>query len=98
MHALRAIRRLAEGRKEAPIAAIFDSRILQSPPERGSRAGYDGAKRRKGSQIPIAVDTLGHLLALGVTAARAQDREQVKQLAEEIQEVTGAEEWLRSHY
>ena len=35
-----------------------------------------------------AVDTLGHLLALHVTPASAQDREQVDILAEEVQEVT----------
>src|SRR5207302_10855310 len=36
---LRAVLRLAEGRNEAPSAAIFDSRTLQSSPERGHRAG-----------------------------------------------------------
>lgn len=39
-----------------------------------ARAGYDGAKRRKGSKAHIAVDTLGQLLALYVTAASEQDR------------------------
>ena len=33
----------------------------------------------------IAVDTLGHLLALAVTPANQQDREQVGQLAEAVQ-------------
>jgi hypothetical protein len=37
-------------------------------------AGYDGAKRRKGSKVHLAVVTLGHLLALHVTAADEQDR------------------------
>ena len=49
-----------------------------------------GAKRRKGSKVHIAVDTLGHLLALKVTAADQGDREQVAALAEQIQEVTGS--------
>ena len=35
-----------------------------------------------------AVDTLGHLLALHVTAASEQDRFQVEQLAEEVQQIT----------
>lgn len=35
------------------------------------------------------VDTLGHLLALKVTAASEQDRAQVGALAEREQEVTG---------
>jgi transposase len=88
-HDLRAVLRLAEGRAAAPSAAIFDSRTLRSTPESGGRAGYDGAKRQKGSKLHAAVDTLGHLLALHVTPADAQDRAQVGQLAAAVQEVTG---------
>lgn len=89
VHDLRTLLRLAAGRKEQPSAAIFDSRTLQSSPESGERAGYDGAKRRKGSQTHMAVDTLGHLLALLVTPANEQDRDQVGQLAQAVQTVTG---------
>ncbi len=85
---LRALLRLAQGRNEQPSAAIFDSRTLQSTPESGARAGYDGAKRRKGSKIHLAVDTLGNLLALQVTPASDQDRAQVAQLAQQVQTVT----------
>jgi len=88
VHDLRAVLRLAKGRKEQPTAAIFDSRTLQSSPESGHRAGYDGAKRKKGSKTHIAVDTLGHLLALYVTPANEQDRAQVEELARQVQEVT----------
>ena len=77
------------GRKPQPTAMIVDSRTLQSTPESGARAGYDGAKRRKGSKVHAAVDTLGHLLALHVTAASEQDRAQVERLAEEVQQITG---------
>jgi transposase len=77
------------GRKSQPTAVAIDSRTLQSTPESGARAGYDGAKRRKGSKVHIAVDTLGHLMALKVTAADQGDREQVGVLAEQIQQVTG---------
>ncbi len=89
VHDLRELLRLASGRKAQPTAAIFDSRTLQSTPESGSRAAYDGAKRRKGSKTHIAVDTLGHLLALLVKPANEQDRAQVGQLAEAVQKVTG---------
>lgn len=58
---LRAVLRLAQGRNAQPSAAILDSRTLQSSPESGPRAGYDGAKRKRGSKVHIAVDTLGHL-------------------------------------
>jgi transposase len=77
------------GRKGRPTAVVIDSRTLQSTPESGARAGYDGAKRRKRSKVHIAVDTLGHLLALTVTPADQGDREQVAALAEEVQQVTG---------
>src|SRR4051795_6341962 len=88
-HDLRAILRLLVERNEQPTAAIYDSRTLQSTPESGERAGYDGAKRRKGSKVHIAVDTLGHLLALKVTPANEQDRAQVAALSEAVQEATG---------
>lgn len=86
---LRAVLRLAQGRQAEPSAAIFDSRTLQSTPESGTRAGSDGAKRRRGSRVHMAVDTLGHLLALHVTAANEQDCSQVSALAAKVQEVTG---------
>ncbi len=89
VHDLRAILRLAEGRRAQPSAAIFDSQTLQSTPESGARAGYDGAKRKKGSKVHVAVDTLGHLLALHVTPANEQDRAQVERLAAAVQEATG---------
>lgn len=74
---LRVVLRVAQGREGQPSAAILDSRTLQSSPESGQRAGYDGAKRRRSSKVHIAVDTLGQLLALRVTAANEQDRAQV---------------------
>jgi transposase len=86
---LRALLRLAAGRAPQPSAAIFDSRTLQSSPESGARAGYDGAKRKKGSKVHAAVDTLGQLLALHVTPANEQDRAQVAQLAQQVQAATG---------
>ncbi len=86
---LRELLRMAEGRVPRPSAAVLDSRTLQSTPESGERAGYDGAKRKKGSKVHMAVDTLGHLLALYVTPADEQDRAQVKQLAKKVQEQTG---------
>lgn len=86
---LRAMLRLAAGRSAEPTAAIIDSRTLRSTPESGERAAYDGAKRKKGSKLHIAVDTLGHLLALHVTPASAEDRGEVEQLARTVQAVTG---------
>jgi transposase len=86
---LRLLLRQAQGRTRQPSAAIFDSRTLQSTPESGGRAGYDGAKRRKGSKVHGAVDTLGNLLALLVTPANEQDRAQAGELAQTVQDITG---------
>jgi len=86
---LRLLLRLMAGREGMPSATILDSRTLQSTPESGRRAGFDGAKKRKGSKVHAAVDTLGHLLALKVTAANEQDRAQVAELAQAVQSATG---------
>jgi transposase len=80
--------RTAQGRDSQPTAAIFDGRTRQSSCESGPRAGYDGHKRRHGSKVHMAVDTLGHLLALLVTPANEQERAQVATLAKTVQEVT----------
>src|SRR6266702_1156129 len=85
---LRLLLREAKGRNRQPSAAILYSRTLHSTSESGGHAGYDGAKRRKGSKVHAAVDTLGHLLTLLVTPANEQDRAQVGELAQAIQEVT----------
>ena len=89
VHDLREILRLAQGKKAQPTAAIFDGQVLQSTPESGARAGYNGHKRKKGSKIHISVDTLGDLLALTVTPANQDERTQVSQLARKTQEATG---------
>jgi transposase len=88
-HDLRMIVRLVAEREAQPSATILDGRTLQSTPESGSRAGYDGAKKKNGSKVHAAVDTLGNLLALKVTSANEQERAQVAELAAKVQEVTG---------
>src|SRR5215218_8616696 len=86
---LRALLREAGGRESQPTAVILDGRTLQSTPESGHRAGFDGHKKRKGSKLHAAVDTLGHRLAARVTPANEQERAQVAALAAEVQQVTG---------
>jgi transposase len=88
-HDLRKVLRLLADRHYQPSAVILDGRTLQSTPESGKRAGYDGYKRKKGSKVHAAVDTLGHLLALKVTAANEQERAQVADLAQAVQKATG---------
>jgi transposase len=89
VHDPRELLRIAAGRHPNPTAAIFDSRTLPSSCESGPRAGYDGYKRKKGLKVHLAVDTLGHLLALLVTPADEPDRAQVRALAQAVQEATG---------
>ena len=89
VHDLRTMLRVLAARHQQPSAVILDSRTVQSTPESGARAGYDGAKRRKGSKTHLGVDTLGHLLTAFVTAADEQDRAQVAHLAGVVQAVTG---------
>jgi hypothetical protein len=55
---------VTQGQRGQPSA--IDGRTLQSSCESGPRAGY---KRRRGSKVHMAVDTLGHLLAVHVTPA-----------------------------
>src|SRR4029077_16422022 len=87
-HELRIVLRLVDGRNEQPSAAIFDARTMQSTPESGGPPGYDGHKKKKGSKVHIAVDTLGNLLALKVTPANEQERAQVADLAAKVQKAT----------
>jgi hypothetical protein len=85
---LRLLLRLGQGRDPQPSAAIFDAQTRQARPESRAPAGYDGHKRKNGSKIYAAVDTLGHLFPLHVTPANARDRDQVAQLAAAVQAAT----------
>ena len=75
VHDTRLLLRTLKGRSSQPSAVILDARVLQSTPESGSRAGYSGHKRRKGSKVHAAVDTLGYPLALSVTPASEDERD-----------------------
>lgn len=89
VHDLRLALRVLKERNPSPSAAVYDSRTLSSTPESGARAGYNGHRRCKGSKVHVAVDTLGHLLALTITPANEDDRTQVEALSQQLQEVTG---------
>jgi transposase len=86
---LRSVIRVARGRRGQPSAVILDGRTLQSTCESDPHAGYDGYKRKRGSKVHMAVDTLGQLLAVLVTPANEQERAQVSELARQVQHVTG---------
>ncbi|MGQ9613159.1 transposase [Chloroflexus sp.] len=89
LHAVRMLLRDITDRTPRPRAGIVDSRALQSTPEHGVCAGYDGHNRRNGATMHLDVDTLGHLVAGVVTPANEHDRAQVAALAQRMQEITG---------
>jgi transposase len=73
---LRTQARLAAGRHPTPSAAIIDSQSVRAADTvpKASR-GYDAAKKVNRRKRHTAVDTLGLLLAIVVTAASTQDRD-----------------------
>lgn len=87
---LRVSLRVRAHRKREPSVAILDSHFIASTPESGHRAQYNGFKKIKGSKAHLAVDTQGYPLALVITPANVNDREPVAQLAQSIQQITGA--------
>lgn len=93
---IRKLLRMLDGRRAAPSAVISDARTIQSAPESGARAGYDGYKRKRGSKTHVAVDTLGHLLAVAVTPANDQERARVADLCRQVQEA--AQENVRAAF
>jgi transposase len=77
--------RQAKGRNKQPTMAIIESRTGQSTSESGSHA----AKKRKGSKVHLAVDSLGQYLALVVSPANEQDRAKAGELVAAVQQATG---------
>ncbi len=78
---LRARVRTAAGRSPEPTAAVIGSqpvRAADTVPRTGR--GWDNAKKVNGTKRHIAVDALGLLLAVVITAACAQDRDGARPL------------------
>ena len=73
--------RIAAGRDPEPTAAIIDSQSVKAAETvaKGSR-GCDAGKKINGRKRHIAVDTIGLLLSVLITAAGVQDRDGAKPL------------------
>jgi transposase len=77
--------RLHQGRVAAPSAAIIDTASIKAAETVGAASrGYDAGKKINGRKRHIAVDTLGLLLCVLVTAASVQDRDGAKPLLERL--------------
>jgi transposase len=79
--ALRAQVRTAAGRNAEPTAAVVDSQSVRAADTlpRACR-GWDNAKKVNGRKRHIAVDTMGLLLAVVITAASVQERDGARPL------------------
>jgi transposase len=73
--------RITAGRQAVPTAAIIDAQSVKgSEMISRTRRGYDAGKKINGTKRHIAVDALGLLLTVLVTAASVQDRDAAKPL------------------
>ena len=73
--------RVADGRNPQPSAAIIDSQSVRAADTVSRRSrGFDAAKKVNGRKRHLAVDTLGLLLVVLITAASVQDRDGARPL------------------
>ncbi|MGN9847583.1 IS5 family transposase, partial [Nonomuraea sp. H19] len=84
---LRGRLRVLAGRGELPTAGCIDSQSVQAAETvTALTCGYDSGKKIKGQKRHIAVDTLGLLLCVLVTAASVQDRDGTHSLLARLRE------------
>lgn len=86
--------RAEQGRRPSPSEAVIDSQSVKSAAGVHATVGYDAGKQIKGRKRLIAVDTLGVLLGVVVTAASMGERAGAKPLLERVKQMGQAVCWL----
>ena len=87
MDRLRGRLRVALGRSELPTAGSIDSQSVKAADTVGAASrGFDGGKKINGRKRHIAVDTVGLVLTVIVTAASVQDRDGAFRLLAQLRE------------
>ena len=78
---LRRACRIAAGREPEPTAAVIDSQSVRAAETVAAASrGFDAGKKVQGRKRHIAVDVIGLLLTVLITAASVQDRDAAKPL------------------
>ena len=98
---LRRACRIAAGRAPEPTAAVIDSQSVKAAETAGKASrGFDAGKKINGRKRHIAVDTIGLLLTVLVTAAGVQDRDGARPLLWNLRKAfrTVKQAWADSGY
>lgn len=79
--------RISQGRQPEPSLLIVDSQSVKTVAGTSKEKGYDGGKKVTGRKRHIAVDTLGNVMAVGVTAANVHDKPGALSIKDQVEDI-----------